>query len=57
MTKAQMKVLASRCENEGEYLNTSGNEIWKHNWYRLNGFLVRVTFKNGKFFETVNLGR
>ena len=57
MAKAQMKVLASRCENEGEYLSTSGNEIWKHNWYRLNGFLVRVTFKNGKFFETANLGR
>ena len=57
MTKA-MKMIAENAKKCGTYEGTSGNGVWKHDWYRMsNGTLVRISYKNGKMVEAENLGR
>lgn len=49
--------LAVKVMNQGVYQSTSGNSVWRHDWYNFNGCLVRVSYKNGKLAECQNYGR
>lgn len=52
-----LKVRAEQIAKEGKFIETTGNGIWKNNFYRHNGFLVNVQFKDGKLFDIINYGR
>lgn len=52
-----MKQKATEIKAKGTYLNTTGNATWKHDWYDVNGFLCKITYKNGKLDEVSCLGR
>lgn len=57
MTKA-MKMRAENAKKYGTFEGTSGNTVWKHEWYRMsNGTLVRISYKSGKLVEAENIGR
>ena len=57
MTKAKRE-LAKRILEVGKFEETTGNEVWKNNFYTMPiGNLVNIQYKNGKMFDVINYGR
>lgn len=52
----EMVARAERIEAQGEFVNESGNGIWKNRFFRMNGRLYNVQYKNGKLAGITCLG-
>jgi len=50
---------AARIRKEGQLINKtkSQNGEWENNFYKVNGFLVNLQYKNGKLAEIINYGK
>lgn len=57
MKKAMLKEKAKQLIETGEFINESGNETWKNCFYKLNGFLFNIQYKNGRLFDVIAYGR
>ena len=52
----ELTARAERLEAQGEFVNESGNGIWKNRFFRMNGRLYNVQYKNGKLAGITCLG-
>lgn len=55
--KATLKQKANELILNGEFVNESGGGIWMNRFYRLNGFLFNIQYKNGRLFDVITYGR
>ena len=57
MTKAKRE-LAKRILEVATFKETTGNDIYKNNFYMMPmGNLVNIQYKNGKIVDVINYGR
>lgn len=49
---------AARIQKEGQMISQtkSQNGIWENNFYKMNGFLFNIQYKNGKLFAVISYG-
>ena len=58
MTNRQLKIKAEAIKISGTYMTTSGNTVWKHEFYKMSlGNIMEISYINGKLVEIQNLGR
>ncbi len=57
--KSNKEERAAKIKREGEFLHQtkSQNGIWENNFYKINGYLVNIQYKNGKLAEIENYGK
>ena len=57
MTKKEKKALAKRILEVGTFKETTGNTVYKNNFYTMPiGNLVNIQYKNGKLYDVINYG-
>ena len=57
MKKAILKQRADRLIETGEFVNESGCGSWNTRFYKLNGFLYGIQYKDGRLYDVISYGR
>jgi len=57
MKKAMIRQKAEQLIATGEFINESGGGIWKNCFYRQNGCLFNIQYKNGRLYDVISYGR
>ena len=54
----KLGIKAQKTREIGQYMETTGNATWRHEFYRMPmGNIVEISYNNGSLVEINNLGR